>query len=224
MNSALRTFVVGGVLGAGILSGGALAFAQTSGTTPGTVPPAAGSTPGTTPGAAPGAPAPDGTPAPPDCGEHGGGGPGAKGGRAERGPRGEALAAALGVTVEQLKEAEKAANDAVKALPKPEKPATRPPSDADKQKMQADRKARVELHDKVLAEKLGITTEKLRDARIAVESKRLDEAVAAGKLTREQADKRLQALRDGTDAPLGGPGGHGHGPGAGGRGRGPKGG
>jgi hypothetical protein len=242
MNSALRTFVLGGVLGAGIVSGGALALAQTTGTT---VPPAGettGTTPGTTAGtavppaadgdAAPAPPAadPGAAPAPTDpstgkagnCGPDGGGG-GRKGGGFHLGERAEDLAAELGVTVDQLRAAEQAARQAVQdQLGQPTRPSTRPPSDEDKAKLQADMKARAELHAKTLADKLGVTTDRLRAAREAVAVKRLDEAVAAGKLTRQQADDLLAKLRQGDGPDLGGlfggkgPGG-GHGRGGPGR-------
>jgi hypothetical protein len=206
MNSALRTVVVGSVLGVGILSGGALAFAQSGGTT---VPPATEAPGSTVPGTVPGTPAPpaggEAKPSPPP-GEPGQrGGPGRKGGgRGHHGhlkerlaASGEEVAAELGVTVDQLREAHKAARQAVKdQLGKPERPAARPPSADDKAKLLEGRKARAELYNKTLAEKLGVTTDRLRDARIAVVTKHLDEAVTAGKLTREQADKLLAAVRD----------------------------
>src|SRR3954449_3877502 len=174
MTSALRTFGVGGVLGIGIVSGGALAFAQTSGTTapsadapgttttpPGTDAPttAAPSTgPGTTVPPTTGGTAPDGTaptaPGKPDA--PGKAGPHGKGGRGGHGHGGgrllgrlgageQQLATELGVTVDQLKEAQKAAFQAVEDLGRPSKPATRPPSDEDKAKLEAELKARVDL-------------------------------------------------------------------------------
>jgi hypothetical protein len=226
MTSALRTFVVGGVLGVGIVSGGALAFAQTSGTTapsaeapgtttapPGTDAPttaapstAPGTTaPPTTGGTAPEGKAPGGT-APDAPGKAGRDGKGGRGGHGQRGGRllgrlgaGEQqLATELGVTVDQLKDAQKAAAQAVMDLGRPTKPATRPPSDENKAKLEAELKARVDLFNTTMADKLGISTDRLRDARVAVVAKHLDEAVANGKLTREQADKILAAVRDGS--------------------------
>jgi hypothetical protein len=256
MTSALRTFVVGGVLGIGIVSGGALAFAQTSGTTapsadvpgtttappgtdaPTTATPSTGpgtTAPPTTEGNAPGGKAPDGT-APdgtaPD--KPGKGGKGGRGGHGQRGGRllgrlgaGEQqLAAELGVTVDQLKDARKAAAQAVKDLGPLTKPATRPPSEDDKAKMEAELKARFDLFNTTMADKLGISTDRLRDARVAVVAKHLDEAVAKGLLTREQADKLLAAARDGSLdglkglGHLGGGFGHGGHPGKGGPGAG----
>jgi hypothetical protein len=244
--------VVGGVLGAAVMGGGALAVAQTADTlpgtsvphaddtTPGTTPPAAGETPAPAPDEVPSpgtAPAP-GTPAAPgaDCDDPDGGG-------AHRGGHGhglalghtvQELATELGVTVDQLKDAEKAARQAVQdQLGAPTRPANRPPSDEDRQKLEADLKARKELHDKVLAEKLGITVEKLHEAEANVARKRLDQAVANGRITQQQEDEILQKLRNGEQiapgaglAPglKGGPGGLGA-PGAGrGMGRGHHGG
>jgi hypothetical protein len=249
MSSALRGFVVGGVLGAAVMGGGALAVAQTADTTPGTsVPHADDTTPGSVPpaaGEAP-APAPDEAPAPPgaapapgtpapgaDCDDPDGGGAhkGGHGRGLALGHTVQELATELGVTVDQLKDAEKAARQAVQdQLGTPPRPANRPPSDEDRQKLEADMKARHELHDKVLAEKLGITVEKLHEAEANVAKKRLDEAVANGRITQQQEDEILQKLRNGEQiapgaglAPgmKGGPGGMGAPGGMGGPGAGP---
>jgi hypothetical protein len=221
MNSALRTFVLGGVLGAGIVTGGALAFAQETGTT---VPPAtSGTTPGTAP-AGPGTPAPDDKGAC-DPGDKGRGGKeGGKAGGFHLGANAEALATELGVTTDQLKAAEQAGREAVKALPDIDKPATKPPTQEEKDKLAADLKARAELYTKTVAEKLGVTPDRLKEARKAVVKKDLDAAVAAGKLTQEQADKLLAKVDEGGEGfGLGGPGKVGPG-GPGHRGRGGAGG
>lgn len=250
MNSVLRTALLGGVLGAGIVSGGALAFAQTTGTT---APPAAeapGTVPGTVPNSTEAPVTAPGTPAPPAAGEPTPAEPGKKGehpGKHGHGRLGKHLlghlggiskemAAELGVTEDQLREAQKAAVQAVRDLGKPERPATRPPSDEDKAKLTEALKARAELYNKTLADKLGVSTDRLRDARLAVLGKHLDEAVTAGKLTREQADKILARARDAANGDLegafgglakdfgfgglgfGGPGFGGHGFGFGGHG------
>ena len=99
-----------------------------------------------------------------------------------------------------MRDARKAGAEAVHALGKPTRPATRPPSDEDKAKFAEELKARAEAFDKAMADKLGVSTDRLHEARTAVLSKRLDEAVAAGKLTREKADEILAKLRDGLDA------------------------
>jgi hypothetical protein len=235
MKSVLRTVVLGGVLGAGIVSGGALAVAQTAGTS---APPAT-EVPGTVPGSteppvtAPGSTAPPGNGATPPAdsdkkGEHRGkaGGRGHHGKVLGRlGDASKELAAELGVTEQQLRDARKAALQAVRDLGKPDRPATRPPSDEDKAKLTEALKARAEVYNRTLAEKLGVTTDRLRDARLAVLGKHLDEAVAAGKLTREQADTLLDRGRDAAngdlEGALGGLGkgfGSGHGPRGGGHG------
>jgi hypothetical protein len=228
MNSALRTFVLGGVLGAGVVSGGALAFAQSTGTSvppatevPGTVAPGTVPDPVEPPAGTPGTPAPgpgdEAEPVPPADGHRRLG----KGGHQGRGHLGkhllgrlgagvDQLAAELGVSADQLREAHKAARQAVHELGKPERPSTRPPSDEDKAKLAAELKARAELYAKTVAEKLGVTPERLREASVAVVSKHLDEAVSSGKLSREQADKILDRVRNGVD--MGAlPGGHGRG-------------
>jgi hypothetical protein len=240
MRAALRTFVLGGVLGAGVVSGGALAFAQSGGTT---VPPAA-ETPGTAPGTTTPGTVPDGTPgttppttkapdapgapgdAEPGEGCDPGSGRGGKGhGRAGGGARGgvhlgasaDDLAKELGVTTDKLNEAVTAGRQALQDRGEPVRPSTRPPSDEEKAKVEADRKARAELFQKTVAEKLGVTPERLREAGVAVVSKRLDEAVTAGRLTREKADELLAKVRESGVPLLGGHGGHG-GPGGGRRG------
>ena len=104
MGSALRTFVVGGVLGAGVVGGGALALAQT-GTT---APPTEQTSPTT---AAPGTTVAPGNTAP--GGRHGRFGADREGMEGMLGRGAQALATELGVTTDQLKAAEQAARDAV---------------------------------------------------------------------------------------------------------------
>ncbi|MGD9573547.1 MAG: hypothetical protein AB7V62_16840 [Thermoleophilia bacterium] len=62
-----------------------------------------------------------------------------------------------------------------------------------------------------------ITADDVEGAYLDLLSQRLDEAVAAGKLTRERADEMLERAKDGPGIPgagfgFGGPGGPGHGP------------
>jgi len=130
------------------------------------------------------------------------GGPGGPGGR--RGPGGEELAEALGVSEEKLRDAFEAIRDDVK-------PARRsldgPPTAAQ----------RDALHDKLtaaLAKELGLSEakveaafEKVHEARAAEHrdalSDRLDAAVKAGKLTSDDRASVLKAFDAGV---LGGPG------------------
>jgi hypothetical protein len=211
MNSVLRTFVLGGVLGAGVVSGGALALAQTADQT---VPPATAA-PGTAPDATatpPAATPPGTTPAPSDKadpgrpGRRGAPGGGRPGGHHRGGHEGihqgvkaagEDLAKELGVPVEQLRAATKAARQVVAdQLGKPGRPAGRPATDEDKAKRKADLKARGELFTRTLAEKLNITPERLREARTTVMTRRVEEAVTSGRITRERADKILARIRE----------------------------
>src|SRR6185503_7668856 len=115
-----------------------------------------------------------------DCDGMGRGKGGGRGGGFHLGGVGaQDLATELGVTVDQLHAAEQAARQAVQDQLGPlTRPGTRPPSTEDRAKLEADIKARAELHAKTLADKLGVTTDRLRDAGLAVLGRRLDAAVA----------------------------------------------
>ena len=60
------------------------------------------------------------------------------------------------------------------------------------------RAARRAERQKLVAEKLGVTPEQLRDARLGVLEDKLAERVASGRITQERADEILQAAKDGT--------------------------
>jgi hypothetical protein len=168
MTSKLRTLMVGGALGTTALiglGGGAVAWAQTEGTTP---------------------------PAEAPAEDH-------AGRRSERRAEADAaLAAKLGITAEEVAAARQTAHDAVVAeLGEPTRPESRPETDEEREALKAQMQARQELHETKLAEALGITVEELDAARLAVAEERLAAKVAAGELTQEQADARLEALRNG---------------------------
>ena len=177
MTSKLRTLMVGGALGTTALiglGGGAVAWAQTEGTTP---PPADAPAEGHTR-------------------------------RSER--RAEldaALAAELGTTTEELTAARQRAHDAVVAeLGEVTRPESRPETDEERDALKAQFQARKDLFDTKLAEALGISVEDLDAARLSVAEEQLAAKVAAGEITQEQADARLEALRNG-EIPDGGFGG-----------------
>jgi hypothetical protein len=185
--SAVRIFVVGGVLGAGVMAGGALAVAQ-SGTT--------AAQPSGDPGTTTTVPVPDREPG--DC-ERGQRRLGAMG---QHRVGAEELAAELGVTVDAVNDARTAARQAVREeLGRPARPSDRPRSDEERDEQ---RQVRVDRHDQAMAESLGITVERLREARVAVLSEHLDEAVTDGRLSREEADERLERARQGDEGPVGG--------------------
>ena len=75
---------------------------------------------------------------------------------------------------------------------------TTAPAKPTKEERQAKRAARREERQKELAEKLGVTPQELKDARLSVLSDRLDEAVANGRITQERADQIRDAAKAGT--------------------------
>jgi hypothetical protein len=106
-----------------------------------------------------------------------------------RAARQEAMAAQLGITVEEYRAAVVAAHEAVVAELGPIDP-DNPPDDA---ALSARRDAR----QAALAEALGISVDELRAAARVVLEDRLDELVANGRITQEQADEALAAFDDG---------------------------
>jgi len=191
MNKPVRNFIAAGAVAAGLLSGGAVALAQTPSTSTSTEQSAT-----TTPDQS--------RPAPPSAEER----------AAHEAERNADLATRLGLTVDQVSTAEEAARAAVDAqLGTPERPATppsTPPTEAERAAMKAQMDARHDLFEQTFAEQLGVTTDQLRAAREAGLAAHLADEVASGKITQEQADARLQAIQNGEVGP-GGPGGPGHG-------------
>ena len=136
------------------------------------------------------------------------GGPGGQGGPGRGGnntERDAALAKELGLTTAQVTAAHKAAHD---TLDNGTRPMT-PPTDA-------QRKANFASQQKAFAERLGVSSQKLQAAELAVAKAHIAADVKSGKLTQAQADKMLAAIANGDMAPMGrgGPGGHGPRPGA----------
>ena len=79
-----------------------------------------------------------------------------------------------------------------------------------------DPKAERDAFQAAVADKLGVTTQQLENAYRAAALERLDAAVAAGRLTKEQADELRQRIESGEAGPMGGmfgPMGGMHGPG-----------
>ncbi len=168
MTSKIRTLMVGGALGTTALvglGGGAVAWAQTDGTTP----------PVTTP-----------SQDQPTC-------------HSQRlGEADEALAAKLGKTTDDVVAARQTAHDAVVAqLGEVERPESRPTTDEERAARKAQIETRRDLQTSSFAAALGISVEDLDAARLGVAEDRLTERVASGELTQEQADARLDALRNG---------------------------
>jgi hypothetical protein len=198
MTSKLRTLMIGGALGTTALvglGGGAVAWAQTEGTTPATEAPA------------------DGTPPPADAPAEG---PSRHSER--RAEADAALAAKLGKTTEEVAAARQSAHDAVVAeLGEMTRPESRPETQEERDALKAQMQARLELHKTKFAEALGISVEDLKAARIAVVQDELNAKVAAGEMTQEEADAKIQAIQSG-EPPEGGFGHRGPG-GRGGHGR-----
>lgn len=206
MNSKIRNALIGAALAAGVVSGGAtIASAQT------TVPPTEQTTPESTAPATPDtqqAPNPDQAP---PC-DREGKGPG--GGNREA--RTQELATALNKTVEEVTAAEQAAHEAVDAqLGEREKPTTPPATDEERAALEAKMQERHDLFEKTFAEKLGVSVEQLTAAKVSAAKVHLDEEVASGKITQEEADERLAQIQSGEKPMRGshGPGGRGRGPG-----------
>lgn len=183
MSSKFRTLMVGGALGTTVLvglGGGAVAFAQTDGTTP----PAEAT---------------------------------AEEGRSRHSERkaeaDAALAAELGKTTEEVAAARQSAHDTVVAeLGEMTRPEERPDTDEEREALKAQMQARHERHKAAFAEALGVSVEDLDAARLRIAEEELAAKVAAGDITQEQADARLEAIRTG-EMPEGGfpgrPGGRG---------------
>lgn len=104
--------------------------------------------------------------------------------------RKEDLAAEYGVSVDQLEAARRTAHQAVVDQYGEVDPAD-PPSDE-------ERDARVAAFDAALAEALGVTVDDVDAARTAVFTDRLEQGVASGRITQEEADEALAAWNDGT--------------------------
>ena len=183
MSPKFRTLMVGGALGATALvglGGGAVAFAQTDGTTPSAEAPAENE---------------------PNR-------------RSERKAEADAkLGAELAKTTEEVAAARQTAHDAVVAqLGEITRPEDRPDTDEEREALKAQMHARHELHKTTFAEALGVSVEDLDAARLSIAEQELAAKVAAGEITQEQADARLEAIRTG-EMPEGGfpgrPGGRG---------------
>lgn len=100
-----------------------------------------------------------------------------------------AMAEQLGISVEALEEAGRAAHEAVVA-----EHGRLEPGEIDPEAMDARR----ESFKAALASELGISVEELEQAGLAVLSDRLDQAVAAGRLTQAEADEMLARAEEGT--------------------------
>jgi hypothetical protein len=110
----------------------------------------------------------------------------------------EAMAAQLGTSADELRDARRVAHDAVVAeLGEFERPDSRPDTDEERDALRAQLQQRKDAFDAALAAELGIEVQALRDARVAVVAPKLDEAVAAGRITQERADAIVEAVGTG---------------------------
>ena len=135
------------------------------------------------------------TPVPPTGGEIGRMGPGGRG--FDGGATNEELASALGITVDELNAAYQKANEAALAQAVKDGLITQAQADQLKTDGQAFPlggrwmgwlKQQGVDYDALLAESLGITTEKLQAAYTQAADIRIDQAVTDGNLTQDQAD------------------------------------
>lgn len=173
MKTSLRNTIVAGTVAAGLLSGGGLAFAQQSTTTPAEQGADAAAT------------------ARPDRAAH----------QAERANDLATRLGLTNDQVTAAREAAKAAVEA-QFGPRPERPTT-PPTDEEKAAMDAGRQARHDLFEQTFADELGVTAEQLQAAKEAGFQAHLADEVASGQITQEQADARLQAMQNGERPPGG---------------------
>ncbi len=100
-----------------------------------------------------------------------------------------AMAEELGISVEELEAAGRAAHEVVVAEHGQIEPGEIDPETMD---------ARREAFKEALAAELGISVDELEQAGLAVITDRLDQAVANGRITQEQADEILGHAQDGT--------------------------
>lgn len=113
--------------------------------------------------------------------------------RGPRGKLGEDLATALGIPVEDLRDAVKSVRESMKPSEKP----TTPPTDEERQ-------ARRTEFNTALASKLGISVQKLEQAMETVKQQhqadaieRIEAKVADGTLTRAEADAAIARIKNG---------------------------
>ena len=115
----------------------------------------------------------------------------------------EALAAQLGVSVEDLTAAQDAAKAAVQdAFGEPTRPerdpdATEEEREAAREAMRAQVEERKALYDQTLADTLGISVDELTAARQAVAIAKVQERLDAGEITQEQADAIIERIESG---------------------------
>jgi hypothetical protein len=171
MNTTIRNAVAGGVLALTVLGGGAVAVAQT----------------------------PAGDAITEAAGAPGGVLDRLRERRAERRAEWtEALAAQLGISADELRDARRGAHETVVAeLGTFERPESRPDTDEERDALRAQLQERRDAFDGALAAELGIEVQALRDARVAVVAPRLDDAVASGRITQERADAVVEAVATG---------------------------
>lgn len=169
--------MLGGLLALGIVFGGAAAFAQTDdGSTDGSATPAA-STPSVVEDGLT-----DSFPERPNFRGHGNG-------IGNRGDRGEALAEALGITVEELQTAMETARQTMLDEAVANGLLTQEQADAIQSRGGMHRGFPGGNFEQALADALGITVEDLQAAMDTVFTNQLAEMVDAGVITQEQADQ-----------------------------------
>lgn len=122
----------------------------------------------------------------------------------QHGRMGDDLAAALGISVDDLRAAVKAAREATRPA---EKPST-PPTDEEREARRAAFKGALASELGISVQQLETAMESVKEHHIATAIERIEAKVADGTLTRAEADAAIERIQNG-ERPF--PGGH-HGP------------
>lgn len=132
--------------------------------------------------------------------------PGQHGPHGLRGAAGEDLAAALGVTTDELRAATRAAREATRPDEHPAEPPTAEEREALHQQFQAALAAELGIN----VDQLQATLDGLKAEKVAEAIERINTKVADGTLTQEQADAIIERIESG-EPPFPGPRGPRHG-------------
>ncbi len=122
----------------------------------------------------------------------------------QHGRMGDDLAAALGISVDDLRDAAKTVREQLKPAEKP----TTPPTDAEREARRAEFKTALAAELGISVQQLETAMETVKEHHIATAIERIEAKVADGTLTRAEGDAAIERIKNG-ERPF--PGGH-HGP------------